>query len=1029
MTKSLYFILLLIVFYLYCAIACGISYGQEESWEAINARVTELHGQKKYQEALPLAEKCLALARKSGDDVRTAHSLNNLAFLYEQQKRYAEAEPLYKEALQIRRRVLGTEHRITAMTLNNLARLYEAQKRYAEAEPLYREVMEIRKKVLGPRHSDTASALNNLAMLYKALGRGIDAEPLLLEALDIKKEALGAQHLETAVISKNLADLYMSQGRYRDAEPLLESALEIRKKVFGAEHPDTASIINNLAFLYKSQGRYTEAEILYIRALEIYTKALGPQHPDTALIYNNLAGLYESLGRYTEAEPCYKYARDIDMRAFGPNHPETASTINNLAYLYKSQGRYAMAEALYRETLAIYTRTIGLQHADAASVINNLAALYKSQGRLSDAGILYAQSLEIRRKVLGPEHPDTASSLNNLAALYVSEGRFSDAEPLLKSALEIKSRILGPDHPDTASIINNQAILYASRGRTEEAFRLMQKSLSIEETIIEDVFRCATEKRTLEFIMTVQDYYETFLSLTVRELRERPEALTAGLNTVLRRKGMIIEALSQKREALMTSDTAEVRSVCKKLQELSSLLASLTLAGPGKMEIEQYRKKLAKLSSEREFTEWRLAGLSLTYADQKEARLADCSKVAEKLPPGSVLIEYVTIAPFNFNAKGPWGRSKDSECYAFVLPSAKDRAPGGTIHPLSVSLGSTSVIDRAIQEFRKEISRTRTMWENNILNESEAEERLAKKGKALYDLVVSPLKSAVGTARTLYIAPDGGLNLIPFGSLKDETGHYMIENYRIHYLSSGKDLISRKKEVQNRGPVIVFADPEYDAPGAARRPDAPSLQNWRRLPGTGLEAEGIIKELGADRTLLYTGRQALEEVAKKLKSPYRVHFATHGFFMDGSFSPGRIENTLIGSGIVLAGAGSKPVKGRDDGILTALEISGIPLYGTDLVVLSACETGVGEILCGEGVFGLRRVFQLAGARTVVMSLWSVPDDQTRELMVDYYRRMKRGEGKSEALRNAELAIMAARRKAQGAAHPFFWSAFISAGEP
>ena len=230
---------------------------------------------------------------------------------------------------------------------------------------------------------------------------------------------------------------------------------------------------------------------------------------------------------------------------------------------------------------------------------------------------------------------------------------------------------------------------------------------------------------------------------------------------------------------------------------------------------------------------------------------------------------------------------------------------------------------------------------------------------------------------------------------------------------------------------------------------------WSRLPGTRREAETIVRELSGQDVHLYKDKQAVEGVVKKLRSPRILHLATHGFFLEdqdqsawlnkdvrgmtlSGFSgqpvpPTTFENPLLRSGLVLAGAnhvGADQVREwADDGILTALEISGIPLSGTDLVVLSACETGLGETFVGEGVFGLRRAFQLAGARTVVMSLWSVPDEETATLMGDFYRRLKAGRGKARALQEASLALMKARRERYGAAHPFYWGAFVSVGEP
>jgi len=1028
----------------------------------------------RYSKAEPLLKRSLMIFEEAFGKKHfvLAIPLDNIAEIYKFQGRYSDARSLYIRALKIREKVLGKEHPLVATSLNNLALLYDFRGRYSDAEPLYKRALKIREKVLGKEHLDVAQSLNNLAALYRAQGRYSKADPLFRRALAIVKKVHGKDHPLFALNLNNLAALYRAQGRYSEAEPLYRRALEIIEKVPGKEHPFVATSLSNMAGLYFSQGRYAKAELLYKRALAINEKILGKEHLDTAISLNCLALLYYTLGRYSDAEPLYIRALMINKKVFGKENPAVALGLNNLAALYYSQGRYSEAEPLHLNALAIREKVLGKEHPDVAESLDNLAALYYSQGRYSEAEPLYKKALAINEKVLGKEHPHIATSLNNLAALYYSQGRYSEAEPIYKRALAIRERVLGKEHPDVATNLNKLALLFVATGRREKAFPLMQRTLSIDEKVVDDVFKTSSEKQKFEFLATVQYKYEIFINLIVGELRENPDALTAGLDAVLRRKGIVLEAISRERDLILKSAKPEVRRTYKKLYDISSLLASLTLAGPGKMKMEKYRQRLNELRDEREKLEKKLTEMSAEYNSKKRTRLADCKKVAAKLPPGSVLVEYIDIRSFNFKAR-KWG---ESEYYAFVLPSSKDVPSGKTLCPRLISLGKSSHIDRAVNEFRKSISRTRILWQDRILDESEAEKRLAKKGKRLFDLVIAPIKKAVGKSKTLYIAPDGDLNLIPFDALQDETGHYLIEKYRINYLSCGRDLIGFEHKTANNGETLIIADPDYDMSGSDRvsaskgilsgkklvairggaRSTDLSLKKWRRLPGTRKEAKGIKKILVKEKVKEYTDKSALEEIVKGAGSPRRIHIATHGFFLDdqddlellkagtrgggfnsrgGAFSriPIKIENPLLRSGLVFAGANKlgeeKLPKGCEDGILTALEISGIPLHGTDLVVLSACETGVGKTRRGEGVFGLRRAFQLAGARTVVMSLWSVPDKQTQELMIDYYGRLKKGESKSDALRNARLAMMKSRGKKLGAAHPFFWASFISVGEP
>lgn len=401
---------------------------------------------------------------------------------------------------------------------------------------------------------------------------------------------------------------------------------------------------------------------------------------------------------------------------------------------------------------------------------------------------------------------------------------------------------------------------------------------------------------------------------------------------------------------------------------------------------------------------------------------------------------------------------------------------GDVKRPQLVDLGKAEPIDEVVKEYRQEIAGTAENCDQS--GENSLEQRLAEKSQRLYKLVFAPIEKVLGDTRTLYLSPDGDLNLIPFGVLQDASGNYLAEKYQFNYISSGRDLLRFGQETGEGRDVVIMADPDFDLSGQARIAEAGKIgdkqvqlamrstearrstdlsqADFPPLPGSREEAE-VITGMFPDKTVrTYLGKEALEEVFKGLKSPKILHISSHGFFLEDedkselyeqtglmrslqvterpSFGPAmKIENPLLRSGLALAGAnrfGKEELpQGAEDGILTALEITGMNFWGTDLVVLSACETGVGETRRGEGVFGLRRAFQLAGAKTVIMSLWKVPDEETKELMVEFYKRLRAGEGKARALQNAQLAMMRARKEKYGAAHPFYWGAFVCVGDP
>jgi tetratricopeptide (TPR) repeat protein len=437
----------------------------------------------RYSEAEPLYKQSLAIRQKvlGPNHSEVAASLNSLVLLYGKQGRHSEAIPLAWLALTIDEEALGPDRPEVATLVNNLAELYRAQGRYANAELLCKRSLAIREKVLGPDHLDVAMSLNNLAGLYENEGRYADAEPLYKRALAINEKGLGSDHPVVALNLSNLAALYFDQGRYSEAEPLLQRALAVREKALGPDHPDVAVALNDLALLYERQGRYADAEPLYKRALAINEKGLGPDHPVVATYLNNLAELYRAQGRYADAEPLLQRALAVREKALGPDHPDVALLINNLGLLYLRQGRYADAEPLYKRSLAIGDKVLGPNHPAVATYLGDLAALYSDQGRYSEAEPLLQRALAVKENALGPDHPDVAVALNNLALLYERQRRYADAEPLYKRALAINEKGLGPDHSVVAIDVNNLASLYGDQGRYADAESLYKRSLSVSE--------------------------------------------------------------------------------------------------------------------------------------------------------------------------------------------------------------------------------------------------------------------------------------------------------------------------------------------------------------------------------------------------------------------------------------------------------------------------------------------------------------------------------------------------------------------
>ena len=446
---------------------------EQQQWaectvRAVNATLPEIKFATwpHYQRCILQAQMCAAHIDQWGMFFPEAAQLLNQAgvYLYEH-GRYSEAEPLYRQAVAIRERILGPLHPHSANSLNNLAQLYRAQGRYMEAEPLMQRDLAICEQALGLLHPDTATSLNNLAGLYRAQGKYAEAEPLMQRDLAICEQTLGPLHPDTATSLNNLAGLYYDQGRYAEAEPLYQRALAIVEQVLVPTHPDRASSLNNLAELYRAQERYAEAESLYQQALAIREQVLGPINPDTAQSLDNLAELYRTQAKYTEAESLYQRALAIREQTLGPIHPDTAISLNNLALLYYDQDEYLKAEPFYQRALTIREQRLGPTHPDTAISLNNLALLYYHLDRYMEAEPFMQRALAITEQVLGPRHPETIQGIDDLAEIYRAQGKYAEADSLLQKALAIAEQVLGLDHPTTAEILENYAALLKQMGQ------------------------------------------------------------------------------------------------------------------------------------------------------------------------------------------------------------------------------------------------------------------------------------------------------------------------------------------------------------------------------------------------------------------------------------------------------------------------------------------------------------------------------------------------------------------------------------
>ncbi len=881
---------------------------------------------------------------------------------------------------------------------------------YAEALPLAQQVLTIRESELGPTHLEVAASVSDVAVLYWRQGKYTEAEPLFRRALTVREKALGPEHPEVAKSLNNLAILYSNQGKYAEAEPLFRRALAIREKALGPEHPEVARSLYNLASLQSDQGKRVQAEPLITRALTISEKALGAQHPSVATGANHLAELYRYQGRYAQAEPLFKRALEINQSVLGPEHPDVTFNLNGLADLYRDWGKYDQAEPLYRRALGIAEKNLGPEHPRTAQSLDDLAVLYLYTGRPEQAQPLFERALASREKVLGPEHPDFAESLNGLATLQSNQGRFSQAEATYRRALAVREKTFGPWHPLVGEVFDGLAVLYARQGKADLALSPLTRSLDIQEHNLAFALGSGSEQQKRDYLATLTDTADVAIWLHQRVVPANRAAGRLAFTTVLRRKGRLLDALNEASTALRQRLGPEDQKLLDALTDTRSELATLVFRGLGDSTPEQYRAKVTGLENRAEQLESALGRSSA--GPIRRSVPATLDGVSKRLPQNTALVELVQYRPFNPGAQERVARFGPTRYAAYLL----DR--NGLLQ--SVDLGDAVALDEAIAPVRK-----------SLRDESGSVETFKTEARKLDRRLMAPIRSKLGKTRQLLISPDGALNLLPFAALVDERSRFLVENYAISYLGSGRDLLRLDRRGPAPGAPLVVANPNFDnavfvaqgTPADTRRggeiPTDLGQLRYDPLPATAEEARAIARLLPAARVL--TGKAATEDALKQAKSPSILHIATHGFFLEAA--PQSAQNPLLRSGLALAGF-NKRTSGDGDGALTALEISGLDLRSTRLVVLSACETGLGEVASGEGVYGLKRALTLAGAESQLLSLWQVADEATRDLMVQYYRQLQQQAGRSEGLRRAQLALLRNREYS----HPYYWSAFVLSGD-
>lgn len=1017
---------------------------------------------------------------------RSAECLEQYAILLGRGGDIDGAQDSFAEVLAIRSALFSRQDPQLLQTRLDLAILLQQQGAYAaaaeELDALAGEVgdeAELRWAV------QEARARNHLER-----GELGAAERLADEVLEARLAELGETHPLTLDVLNLLGAVHQRSGQLAAAEDTWSAVLAGYRQRYGSEHLATLTAMSNLGVVLEQQGAFDRAEPLLRNAMDISERMLGPAHPQTLNSMNNLALLYESQGVFNRAEPLYLLPLEVLGGTVGETHPRTIAVRNNLAFLYMMEGQPARAAELFEEVHGAWVEVLGASHQDTLRGLNNLGRAYRALARYDLAAEHIGEALRLRREQLGERHPDSLRSQIDLGILAWEEGDLAAAEAELRAALEVAEEVLGSEHPYTFEALNALADVLQDGARLDAAFDLRREGFERRTRFFDRMLWVTSDNAREGYLRLHRSELDRYLQL-LPELGD-DQAAQALLEVSLQRKGLLLKVTSEIRQIANLGLDPQMARLTEALTDAREELAALTLAGPGDDDPDGHLARIRALESRVGELQGELGRASLRYREAIAAIGID--DLLTHLPEGGGLVDFMVY-------QRPGG--EQALLAAILTRPAGETGPRLTL----VHYDDMAPITSLVQEFRA------------IIQDVDAlDDDVKDVGMDLYDVLWAPLVAHLPGDATIYLVPDGVLNVLPFDAIVDPDGRYLIETTDLHLLSSARDLVPSAVPPATGG-FLVFGGPDYDteeAAGpevldAARRRSAArealiaeggdeddtaaagvetflngtrgsraarfdalrgvsladldsrsaaelaSLRAASRglrglsfspLPGAELEGELIGRQLGeaGEGYQLFTGLAAEEQVLNDLdQAPRVLHMATHGFFLQADeelrrrllrserslevVPPPPGDNPLLRAGLAFAGVNSNaPFLGeldtRNDGILTALEVLGLELSGTELAVLSACDTGVGEIHEGEGVYGLRRAFQEAGVRQVITSLWEVSDAGTQALMTAFYERLFAGMPPREAFREAQLELMESPRWG----YPFIWGAFTLVGK-
>ncbi|MGK7389494.1 MAG: CHAT domain-containing protein [Candidatus Cyclobacteriaceae bacterium M2_1C_046] len=919
--------------------------------------------------------------------------------------------------------------------LYNLMLVYEELGQYKKAQKLSSQLLERDEKKFGKSSEQYFySTVHHIDILIK-LNQYEEAKNVISQAI---KSLDPENEFYPRLLSKE-ADLHSILGNYTRAEKKFIESLSLVEDLYGPQSPVYASISSNLALMYNAQARYPRAEELLTHSLKVLK-----DHPQEVSnesyisTLNNLALVHLSLSQQEKALNELEEVLQHDKQLYGENHPYIAMTLTTMGTAYNDLGEHDKAEAAVKKALKISEEQAGKNSFSYAINANNLGSIYRYSGQPEKAVPLHEESVKILEELLGKEDPHYIKHIYNLGLAYFAVGN-KKAEKQLKTSLNTRKKVFGTQHPSYAESAEKLSYWYWFNKDAKNTESYFDEVFSNYYNQINAYFPALSEEEKANlFFNKFKRTFDSFYNYGVTNHEKNPLLLDKMLNHQLNTKALIMYATGKVRESIMNSGDSSLINQYEEWLAIKEQLSQLYSGqNPG---TETKIDSLVKIA---ESVEKDLGRKSASFTRTYLKKKTDWKDIQKSLKDGEAVIEIIRFKDFDPAAGGKFN---DQVHYAALMFTNKDQ------HPTLIKIPDGKLLEeRYINNYRNAI-------------------KFKIKDEHSYKKLWSPIGQHLNGISKIYFSPDGVYNQVSIFSLYNpQTGNYLVDEIDIRVLTNSKDLLSSDIQQDNENEAYLIGYPNYNiyldkndssqtrggalrgntrggttrelTRGLTRGMRAGLLRYMRgeegitMLPGTKTEVENInqLYENTDVKKKVVLDDLATEQYVKEINNPRTLHIATHGFFLPDVETDIRgemnkyVENPLLRSGLILAGAGDFLLFGEvidstgQDGILTAYEAMNLNLEDTELVVLSACETGLGEIKNGEGVYGLQRAFLIAGAENVIMSMWSVDDDATQELMSTFYKEWLQTNNKQLAFRRAQQKLK------EKYPDPFYWGAFVMVG--